>query len=658
MISRTTIALIIAAAWLSSPLAARAQVTGPERFSLSMFHFNVQYVVGGTRGWPDGQGNVASLDLDDAQVQDQIIRESFMPVLELFEAHPDWQVTLEMQAYMVEVMDQRHPEVLNLLRELVEGGQVELVSFHYSDQLFLAYPRLDLERSHQAMDRVWQVAGLDPSAVVFCQEGQFGVGMAAFALDHDRSILGLPKNLLQYQHEADYDGYPPLFELDGADVVVIGRGIVTDQVEVRWSFFDDGELLATGDRDPYLGLEMVHDPEAVAAYELELLEHEAEGFKIATITEYVEWAKANGVEGAPLPPMLDGTWQPRSTDSMRRWMGAPGAIDVVFETERDNWVLTGNVRARHHILAAEALTAHADRIGLTSSGDYDERLRGCWRDVFLAQVSDASGITPFINEIRYGLDHAAAAQACADQVMTELAGVLETEVVEIDTGTGDVTILNEPRRTGEQAAEPFFDEADGFEVVAEGRAVQVEWFDVGDTGKLHRVEISVSAPDDRERSVEVTFPLELEAFLITPGLIEDEVMEWSFDQFDLEQGRVSIPAANGLVGIGPDLWVIKQTDTVHVAATFREGEPALRFIDETVPSDEGFTWVFWVLEGDAEEAITLARGRNLYPTVTFDLREPVVIDHEGDSEGCGCRAVGPGNERPAVARLLLGLRKS
>ncbi|MCK7482831.1 MAG: hypothetical protein M0C28_41205 [Candidatus Moduliflexus flocculans] len=78
--------------------AARAQ--DPQRFSLSMFHFNVQYVPGGTTGFLGDDPNPA-FALDDEQVQD-IITESFEPVLDLFLAHPDWKVTLEMQGLMVE----------------------------------------------------------------------------------------------------------------------------------------------------------------------------------------------------------------------------------------------------------------------------------------------------------------------------------------------------------------------------------------------------------------------------------------------------------------------------------------------------------------------------------------------------------------------------
>jgi len=86
-------------------------------------------------------------------------------------------------------MAERHPGVLSKLRQLVDAGQAELVSFHWSDQLFLAYPRRDLEVSHALMAEVWERTGLSPSGTVFCQEGQFGEGLAPFGAEHDRDLL-------------------------------------------------------------------------------------------------------------------------------------------------------------------------------------------------------------------------------------------------------------------------------------------------------------------------------------------------------------------------------------------------------------------------------------------------------------------------------------
>ncbi len=608
--------------WLAA-LPARGQ----EKFSLSMFHFNIQYVAGGLTGWPTGESGDPTYDLDDAEVQDLIIKESFEPVLDIFLAHANWKVTLEMQAYMVEVMMERHPDVFNKLKQLLDNGQAEMVSFHYSDQMFLAYPRLDLERSHQIMDAVFTEAGITPSPVVFCQEGQFGVGMAPFAKEHGRSILVLPKNLYRYQHLSGYENHPPLFSLDGLDVILGSKSFSTAQVEVTWSFFDDGEKLATGDWDPYFPQFFKKNEEALAAYEQKLADAEAAGFRIATVGEYVEWAKANNLTQEPLPPVLDGTWQPQSTRSMRQWLGGSGFTDVLFPGERDNLVLTGNIRARHWVEAAETLVAHAEAEGHIEEGSFDGELAGCWRDMLLAEVTDATGISPFVNEVNYGLSHAAAAQECANAVIMQIAPRIGGPFLQIDTKSGFVAEVDDLPSETTVPADPFLAETDGFAVSAPGRTTEVEWVDLLGQENIHKVTITASEPDAGQRTFEVAFPLDLDGFYLTPGLMEDDAFFYPFTDFEFEEGMISLPVASGLVGLDTNLWLIKQTSSVHIAATYlMDGK--VRFIDETLDPEEGAGWTFWIVEGSKEEALQLADRLNLHPVAYVETGV-------GD-RGCGC----------------------
>jgi len=608
-------------------LASSSPAWGQEKFSLSMFHFNVQYVAGGLKGFPSGEDDNPTFDLDDAQVQDRIIVESFEPVLDIFLAHPTWKVTLEMQAYMVEIMMERHPGVLTKLKQLMASGQAELVSFHYSDQMFLAYPRLDMERSHEIMDAVYAEAGITPSPVVFCQEGQFGVGMGPFAKEHGRTILVLPKNLHRYQHLTAHENHPPLYDLDGVDIVLGSKSFSTAEVQVDWNFFDDGELLATGGSDPYMGLNFKIIDTALAEYEQELADKEAQGFRIATIEEYVAWAKQNGLQQDPLPPVLDGTWQPPSTNSMRRWLGGSGLIDMGYACERDNQVLTSNVQARHWVEVAETLVAHAEAEDHIQAGAYAETLTGCWKDMLLAEVTDATGINPFINEINYGLSHAAAARDCADAVIMAVAPKIGGPVLQIDIKSGQVAEVDDLPSQTTVPADPFLTETDGFEVDAPGRTTGVEWADLLGQENIHKVTITASGPDAAERTLEVVFPLDLDGFYLTPGLVEDDAFFHPFSDFEFQEGAISLPVANGLVGLDTDVWLIKQTSTVHIAATFLMDQK-VRFIDNTLDPEDGASWTFWIVEGSKEEALELANRLNLHP-VAF-------VETGVSDRGCGC----------------------
>ena len=172
-------AAALAALALSAPAGASA---ASPKFALAMMHFNVQYVAGGLKGFfstPD-----PTIDLDAEQVEDAIIRESFEPVLDLFLAHPSWATNVELQGYMLDVMAARHSDVLDKLRTLAKAGQIEVVSFHYSDQLFLAYPHQDWERSVALDQATFAKHDIPLGKAVFCQEGQAGIGQASAMAAH------------------------------------------------------------------------------------------------------------------------------------------------------------------------------------------------------------------------------------------------------------------------------------------------------------------------------------------------------------------------------------------------------------------------------------------------------------------------------------------
>src|SRR5262245_3015070 len=133
--------LPLALALVLFALPARAA----EKYAVGVFHFNVQYVAGGMAGFsflPNPE-----LDLDAETIEDLIVTESFAPVIDLYEKHPTWGVDIELQGYFLDVLAARHPAVLDKLRKLAKAGQIEVVSFHYSDQLFIGFPEEDWEKS-------------------------------------------------------------------------------------------------------------------------------------------------------------------------------------------------------------------------------------------------------------------------------------------------------------------------------------------------------------------------------------------------------------------------------------------------------------------------------------------------------------------------------
>jgi len=547
-------ALIMSAA----PGEARA-VTG--RYALSVLHFNIQYVAGGLRGFLAAAD--PSIDLSADEVEDRIVRESFEPVLDMFLAHPDWGTDIELQGYMLDVMAARHPDVLDKLRKLASSGQVDVDSFHYSDQLYLAYPREDWARSEALDAKAFASAQIPRGKTVFCQEGQAGPGLASVMKGAGYDTLIFPKNLFAYQH-GDATEPKPLYTWGDAKMIT-SRGIAyndgANTLDVVWWFVDDGELLATGDVDPYLAEIFKKDPAAIAKYEAQLTDLAAQGYQITTVSQYVA-AIEGDIPAVDPPPLLDGTWQPKSTDGIHRWLGGSG---LWWKDERDNDVRSLGAMAHRELLAAETIAAKA---GLDAQGE----IESAFRLLSLGQVSDATGINPFRGEVEYGIAHFTEALRIARDVIRRSKEKLGASQAMIDTASGVVEV-------GASApAAPQEVSSDIPVVVNSGVRASKVSFRRHDEGHTEVV-VQFGAGDALELSV--MFPGEMGDIVYTPGLADAPVHVprggFVFDHFDLA-------LSDGLIGLGGDRFVIKDQATVHVSATVTPGSGDVLFRDEAAPA--------------------------------------------------------------------------
>ncbi|MBI4814957.1 MAG: hypothetical protein HY791_01785 [Deltaproteobacteria bacterium] len=572
------------------------------KLAVAVFHFNLQYVAGGVRGFPDGSIDPV-FDLDEAATEDSIIKVSFEPLLDALLTHPTLAVDLELQAYMLEVMALRHPLVLDKLRTLAARGQVDVDSFHYSDQLYIAYPRLDLERSLELSDRVFVATCIPRGKSIFTQEGQFARGQLGLAQNRGYSTSILPKNLYAYQFGERPSDVPTLF-VDSAvpDHVVIlgGRGFArtaTPATSLTWTFMDDGEIAFTKDRlNPYFGHDFEHDPAKLDEYVQELLALESEGYVMATVHEATRALLARGVVPEPLPPVLDGTWQPKDTNNVFRWMGGSGLFRT---TERDSDVLARIIRARNAVAAVDALGPSADpraRRGLERA----------WREAVLAQVSDSTGWNPFKNEVDYSLAHAANAEHFA----AATAACLELTPASVETPN-----CTPSDRTLEQLGISL-------DIPNRNPKVTVETC-ASLPGSVSRVSLEVTSVATSESFVDSTEDeklsrqLELRAhlsgaeFSVAPAL-EDEVRTYSLDDYIFDD--IGIPLQDGLIGLGSGRWLIQDLSSGRVAAIVsRSGELRewVRFLDMTVSRTHASTRRYYVAESlDASSALALARAIN------------------------------------------------
>lgn len=599
--------------WNAAPLACPS---GPARraprdlgtqrqFALSVLHYNIQYVAGGLAGVELG-GHQPFPDWGDDRVQDAIVTQSLVPVLDLLDAHPTWTLSIEMQGYFAEVLLARHRDVAQHLVDLVRSGQVELVSFHYSDQLFLAYPRQHMDRSFDLNTRVLGDACLAASGPVFTQEGQFGEGMADLLGTSGDAVLLMPKNL--FSHFAGDGAVAPMYTTHGVPVVIAGRG-VTDAASgftSTWVYMDDAEKLATHDADPYLGPQFLLDPASVTAFETELMGLEASGYVIAGVGDWVATLEAAGVTPVDLPPTLDGTWQPNSTENLARWMGNTGAFGA---TERDNLVLTGNSAAGRTTLAAETALAAATAAGHTvANGDAD--VERAWRDLLLGEVSDATGWNPARTEVYYGEFHAQAASTRARGVAIAAAATLGiTPPFFVDTAAGTVLAASAVTLpTLEDDPSPPFTLDPGTQRTFTSRWQRV----VGEPD--HHVLTIAHAVDTGPAQVVMPWPLDRVRY--TPALLDGTSVDYPVSAFAF--ATTAIPIDDGPFALATDQWLILDTATVALAARLDPAAHTVTFRDQSLPASDADTWVFHVVTGTLARALAVADRLNLHPLVPID----------------------------------------
>ena len=574
-----------AAAFGLALFLAAGQASSQERFALQMFHFNVQYVCGGSIGFTP-QPN-AELDLDNDTMEDRIITEGLAPVIRLFERHPTWGVDIEMQGYMLDLIASRHPELLATMRAMAQSGQIDILSFHYSDQLFVAYHEQDWLRSQELTAATFAKHDVPLSRSVFCQEGQASEGMAARMAERGYRNMVWPKNLWIYQH-GDFDA-APLYEFGDVVLVAGAKGVDMAGVEVEWTFFDDGELLATGDIDPYFVEVFFEKPEAVAEYEERLSDLESQGYRIATVDQYVDAVQTLVTPATP-PPLLDGTWQPKSTQAVKRWLGGGG---VWRSQERDNHVRTMGIIAHRELMAAETIATAAEL-------NLRDELDSGWRMLFLGQVSDGTGINPFRGEIQYALAHLAEASRIAREVIHEGKRALDLPEALIDPATDAVSSPDGSAVLRGTPSDPPL----SITINSGDRAVTESWEQLGPGH--HRVAIDFGPGEFN--LIDVRFPGSGDELTVTVALQDDAASTYLRRDFAFETFYLALPT--GLISLGPNRFVIKDQGRVHLAAEVGRDSGDVTFTDETAGFMESQHWAFHVIDGTPAEAVALARSIN------------------------------------------------
>ena len=547
-----------------------------EKYSLSLFHFNIQFMAG------------------EIETYHREVREAFSPLLDLLVNHPTWKFDIELQGHMVEFLAKHYPYTLEKLKRLVDNGQVELISCHYSDQIWIAFPKVDMIKSIQMNDRVLKEHGLKRSRVLLTQEGFFGEGLAELSDYFDICVT----HSMYYTHFHPINEIKPYYKMGNLKVLIgPDLGIIED-LQWLWFQFGDGEPISVlggpnNTRDFYF------DKRKIADFERKLEGLEKSGYGIISLSDFVAKVEEKGFKAEELEPVLDGTGAMHRCGGAFQWMGK-----YVNDYEEDWVIRSHNFRTRSRLLASETLLKYAKDRGVETKEQY-QLLEEAWRHQLLAEASDPTGWVPSPKEVHYGIEESDQVLNIVQNIIDYLKGKLKLGLIEVDTQTGEVNKFK-----GESLAERKFVDS-GQDSLAElfGAKGTIRQFQ----SKANQVRMCVDfIPTERMSGVLKRYNVNYLQY--SPALMEDKLVRYNLDCF--ETNKLYLPLPNGLITLRENFHIIKHNQDTHIACLIDKDEKMVKFQMENAPQKD-YHWVFTLFWGGAKEALRLANEINIRPKVVI-----------------------------------------
>ena len=560
-------------AFLLVGITSKAQ----EKYAIGMFHFNLQYVAG------------------DYKIENRIIRESVFPVLQFFEKNPQYKSDIEIQGYAIEVFAEEHPEVLALLKKLVNRGQIELVIAHYSDQFFIGYPALDLQKSIEICDQILAKNGMKRSRVFFGQEIQWTPAYAS-VLKGKYDLIATSSD----PHSWYRDETLPLVNIHYGNDQILGLiDSKKDLPGLTWAyaFLDDGEV--------FNSLDYNSDFYRVPAQEKENIDRfkklEKEGYKFLTMTELANKIKnLKGYQIPDYPFVPEGTWN-MSVCGPFMWMGRQRT-----GIETDGITRALSYRLRSVILLAENLIDFAASKGVDVT-ELKKMLEQAWRHLLLSEVSDSSGWSPWLVEVQYTAAEVANANKILTEIMDNLKAVLplDDKNYRVDTKSGKVELMDSPKTIVSTAS--FLPVP--FAVLAGKTESCVQKINEN----LYRLDIQCERPADG--AVEIVFDTAANGLFYSAGAGEEIAVEIPTDL----KHDPAFSLSNGFIYMGNGYSLVKDCSVEHLAATWKMKEQKLVFREELNPDNMEMNMRFYLVKGDFSKGLEVGNQLNTWPCFRINI---------------------------------------
>lgn len=373
----------------------------------TFFHFNTQFKCG------------------DTIAEANIINSSIYNLLLFYDYNKAYKFDFEIQGYAIELMAEDYPHVFELVKKLNDRGQLELIVTHYSDQLLVAYPEIDLRKSIDLSMAVLEKYNLTRSNVFACQEYQYSEALVNIMKDYNYTVL--------VSQESTFKQYLPVLSNISYNIwthkdlfVFFDKGFgkydCLDNTTLSYgsAYFSDGEGINT---HKYKN-DFVYDPVKQREFEEKLYKYKKSGCEFLTISELLTKSIYKGIPLFELPAI------PCSIQGdLFLWSG-----NEPEPYERDVEVLTKNYQARTSLLAVESLLEYMKYEGSYVTDGYQQEVDELWKQLLFAEVSDSTGWHPDPCEVQYSLDKASyvisKSQSLSEMMLSDMS-IFQPVVIDI-----------------------------------------------------------------------------------------------------------------------------------------------------------------------------------------------------------------------------------
>jgi len=554
-------------------------------FVMSYFHFNLQFYCG------------------NYESEESIINDLIRNLLEFYDDNPQYKFTFEIQGYVIEVMDRDYPDVLELIRDLTQRGQMELVVTHYSDQFFVAYPKLDLMKSIEISDEILRKNNIRRSNVFGAQEWQWSPILPEIMSKYGYNIyVGRDRSFKSYDQvnetqdqyeenclwEAEWNDKSVYIVLDHPAAINSSSNGDIKTIYYDWAYHGDGELV----NGAKTGIDFKFSESKQNKYENDLKSYEDDGYKSVTVSELVYTALEKDFEAEETEPVVD-----HAQGDLYVWMGRNKN-----EYEDDNYINTLRYQARTSLLSAETLIKIAEENNF-DVGNQKDTLFELWKELLLSEVTDGTGWTPREFETQYAIEKAKNVTKISKELtlnMTKRLGI--TSEVVIDTKSGNID---------EDFGIPHYEEAEtpiNFSISCDNYTYTCYNY----TDRLYLLEIQINAT--REEQIGITFNLTDSCYYSPMGTEYLNASRY-WDESPL------LTLANGWIYLGNDVNIIKDCTTRHVGAELNQ--TCVNFVEEYLEGE--FIYRFYIYFGDMDEALEFANRLHVKPSVlSSDITQAIL----------------------------------